>query len=175
MSQPASTLPNHPGAASLFRLSVGDTFPPLSATLTTGKALLLPEDAHGAWSVVLVYRGDWCPYCRTQLTDIQRHAETFEGMNINVFALSADSLDEAKRTVSRHGLTIPVAYGLTPGDVAASHGAYTGDDGDGAYLQATGFVLRPDGTVALAVYSSGAVGRLNAADVLGFIQYLRRQ
>ena len=74
--------------------------------------------------------------------------------------------------MARQHLTLPVAYGLDPAQVAHTHGAYTSDDG--AYLQATGFVLRPDGTVALALYSTGAVGRLTAADTLGFVQYLQK-
>jgi hypothetical protein len=41
-------------------------------------------------------------------------------------------------------------------------------------LQATGFVLRPDGTVAVAVYSSTAIGRLVAADTINFLKYLQK-
>ncbi|BDP43840.1 peroxiredoxin (plasmid) [Deinococcus aetherius] len=155
-----------------LRLQPGAAFPALSAPLLGGGTLTLPQDALGAWSVVLLYRGDWCPYCRTQLTDFQRAAEKYAAAGVRVFALSADTEEEAQKTLTRHALTLPVAYGLNPGAVARSHGASTGEDG--AYLQATGFVLRPDGTVALSLYSSGAVGRLNAADTLGFIQYLQK-
>jgi hypothetical protein len=35
------------------------------------------------------------------------------------------------------------------------------------YLQSAGFVLAPDGTVRVAVYSSDAIGRLVADDVAG--------
>lgn len=153
------------------RLEAGQRFPALSAPLLGGDTLNLPGDARGAWSVVLLYRGDWCPYCRTQLTDFQRAAQKYAEAGVRVFSLSADTGEEAQKTAERHALTLPVAYGLNPGAVAGSHGASTGEDG--AYLQATGFVLRPDGTVALSLYSSGAVGRLNAADTLRFIQYLQ--
>jgi hypothetical protein len=43
------------------------------------------------------------------------------------------------------------------------------------YLQATGLVLRPDDTIALAVYSSSAIGRLVAADTINFLEYLQQQ
>jgi len=45
---------------------------------------------------------------------------------------------------------------------------------DPLYLQATDFVLRPDGTVAVAVYSSSAIGRLVAADTVNFLKYLQK-
>jgi hypothetical protein len=41
------------------------------------------------------------------------------------------------------------------------------------YLQSTGFILAPDGTVLTAVYSSAAIGRLVMDDVLGFSRYTR--
>jgi len=42
------------------------------------------------------------------------------------------------------------------------------------YLQATGFVLHPDGTIAVSVYSSGAIGRLVGADTANFIKYMQQ-
>jgi hypothetical protein len=41
------------------------------------------------------------------------------------------------------------------------------------YLEATGFVLGPDGKVIVSVYSSGAIGRLVPEDVAGLVEYVR--
>jgi len=38
------------------------------------------------------------------------------------------------------------------------------------YLQATTFVLRPNRTVAVAVYSGGTIDRLVAADTINFLK-----
>jgi hypothetical protein len=38
------------------------------------------------------------------------------------------------------------------------------------YLQATGFALWPNGTVAVAVYSGGTIDRLVAADTINFLK-----
>ena len=46
---------------------------------------------------------------------------------------------------------------------------------DPAYLQATGFVLDPEGKVIVSVYSSGAIGRLLPDDVAGLINYVKSQ
>jgi len=40
-------------------------------------------------------------------------------------------------------------------------------------LQSTSFVLAPDGTVVNAVYSSSAIGRLVAEDVVGLVSYIK--
>ncbi|MGV7852378.1 peroxiredoxin, partial [Mycobacterium kansasii] len=55
--------------------------------------------------------------------------------------------------------------------VSAAVGAYT--NSDPVYLESTGFVLAPDGTVLTAVYSSGAIGRLMPDDVLGLLAYIQ--
>lgn len=125
---------------------------------------------------MLFYRGDWCPFCRGQLSDFQRHLEQFAGVNAKVVALSVDTKADAEQTVSRHHLEFPVAYSLDPEAVAAEVGNYLSDGSDGkpTCFQATGFVLTPEGKVAVALYSSNAVGRLNAADTLGVIKYAQQ-
>lgn len=155
------------------RVARGQTLPTWEAPLVGSGQINLPEDVADGWAVVLFYRGHWCPYCRQQLTDFQAHLEAFQERDVAVVALSADPADQAELTVERHGLEFPVAYGIEPRRARETLGSYLGPDE--GFVQATGFVLAPDGEVKLAVYSSGAVGRLVAKDVLGFIDYERSQ
>ena len=89
-----------------------------------------------------------------------------------LLALSVDPLEEARKTAERHGLTFPLGYGVNGPEFAAQTGAFF--DETKRYLQATGFVLQPDGLVAHAVYSTGPVGRYDASDVIGLIDYLSK-
>jgi hypothetical protein len=41
------------------KLDSGDLFPPMGFQLVDGTKLMLPEEANGTWSVLLVYRGIW--------------------------------------------------------------------------------------------------------------------
>ena len=43
------------------------------------------------------------------------------------------------------------------------------------FLQATGFVVKPDRTIAVSQFSSGPIGRLVWPDVLGLVQYYKKQ
>lgn len=156
-----------------IRLAMGEPFPSLTASLVEGGRITLPDDVSDGWTVLLFYRGHWCPYCRKQLDDFQRNLDAFRDADVRVVALSADPENEAGRTVEQHRIGFPVAYGLDPAEARDTLGAYLG--GDDAFIQATGFVLDPGGLTTLAVYSSGAVGRLVAADVLGLIEYARSQ
>ncbi|UQN08899.1 redoxin domain-containing protein [Deinococcus sp. QL22] len=81
------------------RLLDGDLFPSLSAPLVGG-VLELPGAAQGYWSVVLLYRGDWRPFCRTQFSDFQKLAEQYAAEDVRVFVLSADASEAAEKTVA---------------------------------------------------------------------------
>ena len=65
----------------------------------------------------------------------------------------------------------PAGYGADAGAIAAATGAYI--SADSRYVQSTGFLLDPDGRVEIAVYSSGAIGRLVPDDVAGYVRYLK--
>jgi peroxiredoxin len=154
-----------------MRLDNGQTFPTLSATSVGGGKVNLPGDLAGSWGVVLFYRGHWCPYCRQQLVDFQHALADYDKAGIKVVALSVDSETEARKTVDQHHLTFPVAYGVDAKEAADKLGVFTNPEP--RFIQASGFVLSPDGRIVQLVYSSGAVGRLVAKDTLGLINYLK--
>ncbi len=103
------------------------------------------------------------------MADFQSRISDFDEKGIKVIAASADSIEDAWKSVERKRLTFPIAYGLDARAFAAMTGAFF-DDVRG-YLQATGFILRPDGRVEQAVYSTGSIGRFTPADVLSLIDY----
>ena len=105
--------------------------------------------------------------------DFQRSLEQFHEIGAEVVALSVDPIEQAQQTVEKHNLTFPVLYGLDAHDIARKIGANVNENP--LYLQATGFVLRPDGKIAVSVYSSGAIGRLVGTDTINFIKYLQHQ
>ena len=149
----------------------GDSFPSLSLPAVGGGRLSLPADLAGGYGVVLIYRGHWCPYCNAQLGAFGRATETLTALGTKVVALSVDNQAEASALVDRLRLPFPVGYGADAAAIAAVTGAYTSTDS--RYLQSTGFVLGPDGRVEIAVYSSGAIGRLVPDDVAGYVRYVR--
>lgn len=157
------------------RLAEGQPFPPLALPLVGGGTLTLPEDLAGSTAVVLVYRGSWCPYCAAQLASFARADAKLTDAGVRVAALSADSKADAAGTVDELKLPFPVAYGADPDKLADVIGNYAGTDMPRRYAQTTNVVLDPAGRVMLAVYSSGAIGRLTPAEVLGYVAYLRRE
>ncbi len=154
----------------MSRLNYGQQLPPLEVPAVGGGTISLPGDLAGSYGVVLIYRGSWCPYCNAQLAAFSRAFDTLTELRVKVVALSVDDEETSTELVSKRKLRFPVGHSADADKVAAVTGAYVNDDPH--YLQSTGFILAPDGTVRLAVYSSGAIGRLVPDDVVGFIRYL---
>lgn len=151
----------------------GARMPELDVPRVGGGHLSLPADLVGSFGVVLVYRGAWCPYCNAQLAGFARAADTLAELDIKVGALSVDDGATSAELVAKHHLGFPVGHSADADVISRKTGAYTNDEP--RYLQSTGFVLAPDSTVITAVYSSGAIGRLVADDVVGLVRHLRSQ
>jgi peroxiredoxin len=154
----------------MSRLRNGQPFPPLEVPAVGGGTISLPDDLAGSYGVVLIYRGSWCPYCNAQLAAFSRALDALTELGVKVVALSVDDEETSAALVAKHKLRFPVGHSADAGKVAAATGAYINDEP--RYLQSAGFVLAPDGTVRVAVYSSDAIGRLVADDVAGYIRYL---
>src|SRR5262245_6211789 len=151
-------------------LQPGTPFPSLSVAAVGGGRIALPDDLAGSWGVVLLYRGSWCPYCVAQLTAFERAAATLDEIGVRVIALSVDDATTSTALVEKLRLGFPVGYGADADAIAAITGAFV--NAAPKYLQSTGFILDPSGRVRLAVYSTGAIGRLVPDDVAGLVRYL---
>ncbi len=159
------------------RLDAGDSFPALTFALTGGRQLRVPEDIDHPFQAILFYRGHWCPYCQAQLTSYQMALGKLEKEGIGVIAASVDEEEQSAGTIQSLGLTYPIAHGLPVIETAQATGAfYDGESTHRApYLQSTGFILGPDRRILLAVYSSGAMGRLGWQDVIAMVKYAQKK
>ena len=149
----------------------GDLFPPLTIDKVGGGRISLPGDVAGSYTVIIGYRGSWCPYCNAQLAGFARAKERLAAEGIRVVAFSVDDEATSAALIEKLHLDFPVGYGVDADAIAASLGAYTNESPK--HLQGTGFVLDPDGRILIALYSSGAIGRLVAEDVVGFVRYVK--
>ncbi len=87
-------------------------------------------------------------------------------------AVSVDTEEEAQKTIGECDITFPVGYGADYQEVTKLTGGFY--DERRKILHSTGYVLRPDGTIAVGVYSSGPIGRLVWQDVLNLVQFQKK-
>ena len=90
-----------------------------------------------------------------------------------MIAGSVDEKERAKEIVDKLGITYPVAYGMNPEEVSRITGAFY--EKERKILHGTGFLIRPDKTIAVACYSSGPIGRLTARDTLNLVRFYKKR
>lgn len=110
-------------------------------------------------------------FCRQQLADFQSSLESIQSEGVSILAGSVDPPDKAEEMIAATGVSFPVAYGLGAEDISRSIGVYYNPEAP--YLHAAGFILTPDGTVAVGCYSTGPIGRLTARDALALIIHFK--
>jgi thiol-disulfide isomerase/thioredoxin len=92
-------------------LRPGDPFPELMISTIGGPALALPGAFAGGFSVVLFYRGAWCPYCNALLRAFERASQPLADAGIRVASLSVDEEESTAALAEKHKLTFPLGYG----------------------------------------------------------------
>ena len=107
------------------------------------------------------------------MADFQGSIQELEIEQIRVIAGSVDEHEKAKEIVNQLGITYPVAYGMNPEEISRITGAFY--EKERRILHGTGFVIRPNKTIAVACYSSGPIGRLVARDVLNLVRAYKKR
>jgi peroxiredoxin len=100
------------------------------------------------------------------LADFARHQADLEQLGVQIVALSSDTETDARGILEELSLDFTVVWGLDPEAASAAIGCYTGIRQGRPHIQPASFLLKDDGTIAYAVYSSGKVGRFTAADAM---------
>ena len=93
-----------------------------------------------------------------------------DALGVKVVAASTDPLDKAKEVAAE--LSFPVAYGVTR-EMADRIGAWWEDRR--GIVQPSEFVVDASGKVRSATYSSGPIGRVDAADVVKLVNFYDKQ
>jgi peroxiredoxin len=85
-----------PASAAELGPAVGAAFPhELAAPDQTGKQQTL-QSLMGEKGVAIVFvrSADWCPFCKGQLVDVNRHFARFRALGLNVVSVSVDETAE---------------------------------------------------------------------------------
>ena len=156
------------------RLKNGQLFPDLEIPAVGGGALNLPSDLAGSYGVILIYRGHWCPFCNEQIAAFSAADQALSQAGIKVVAFSVDDEAATAEFVQTHHIPFKVGHSANVEKIVGATGAYDMEyPTKGRFLETTGFVLAPDGTIVNTVYSSRAIGRLVPSDVIRLVGFLK--
>lgn len=107
------------------------------------------------------------------MADYQAKLDELKALDVALVAGSIDAMDTAQKTARELSLTYPIAYGLDAQAVSSATGAFF--EPEKKFLHAAGFLLKPDGKIQVAAYSTGPLGRLTSADVVQLVKLLAKK
>lgn len=84
-------------------LLIGEKIPTLNLQDSKG-TVVSTETIFNKKSVLIVYRGGWCPYCNAQLADMQSIEKDVLALGYQIIAVSLDSPESIKETESKDKL-----------------------------------------------------------------------
>lgn len=81
-------------AEDIFPLLIGETVPAMKVTTVENKIVLTSDLFKKAPTVLLFYRGGWCPYCNAHLAAVGELSEEIREFGYQIVAVSPDSPDK---------------------------------------------------------------------------------
>ena len=93
-------------AMSTHPLSVGDQLPPHLFPLTiNNRPFDLSKSVHQKPTVLIFYRGGWCPFCNLQMGQLQAIQGKLKSMGYQMLAISADNPAHIRQSIKKHHLS----------------------------------------------------------------------
>lgn len=86
-------------------LLIGTRIPDVSVRTIDGESVRLRNLVNRKPTVLIFYRGGWCPYCSKHMAQLQEAEEQIVEMGYQVLAVSADRPEKLKESITEHDLS----------------------------------------------------------------------
>jgi peroxiredoxin len=108
-------------ATDISPLLVGEKVPEIGLLSADNSQLLLSKVTSNKKTILVFYRGGWCPYCNQQLSALGESEAKLIEMGYQIIAISPDSPQSMKETISKEKLNYTLLSD-SKGDVARAFG-----------------------------------------------------
>ena len=91
-------------AEDICPVPIGNGIPNVRITALDGTAVHLLDIIHQKPTVIIFYRGGWCPYCNRQLMDLQALETELQNLGYQIIAISSDRPEMLRDSLYQHHL-----------------------------------------------------------------------
>ena len=156
------------------KMAAGATFPNLSWPAVGGGRV---EPAAGdGWRLLIVYRGQHCPVCKTYLGTLNKLLDDFKAAGVTASVVSADTVGKAQAEAKAEGWRFPVGCDLSIPDMRALglyvSGPRSPQETDRPFSEPGAFVINPEGKVQIVDISNAPVARPDLRVLLGGLKFI---
>ena len=125
-----------------------DVFPDIQFKMMDGSTKQLGGKS-SRWTVLVAYRGDHCPRCKTYIAKLEELAKSYADREVDLYLASMDPEPVAKRTIEENNWTLPVAHSMSVEDCQRLSLFLTdheeGAELSGCYSEPGLYLINPEG------------------------------
>lgn len=170
-------------------LGVGDSIPKISYETISGKTLKLQDAVSEKPTVLIYYRGSWCPYCSNHLKELRLIERELTEQGFQLLAVSPDKPSELSQTLTKHSMAYQLLSDSKMTGAKALGIAFKVDAAIAEQLRSYGidlegasghnhhllphpavFIIDQQGTIVFAYVNQDYKVRLSASEILTAIQ-----
>jgi len=109
-------------------IKIGEEIPNANLQTIEGKEINIRDLVIGKKSILIFYRGGWCPYCNLHLSELVQIEDSLVKLGYKIIAISMDKPDNLRSTLEKHNMKYEL-YSDSKADVCTAFGiAFTVDD-----------------------------------------------
>lgn len=117
-------------AEDISPLLIGEAIPTVQLLTAEGKTFDLNKAVSEKPTMLVFYRGGWCPYCSLQLAGLMKIEPELIKLGYQVLAISTDSPENLKKTLSKEALNYTL---LSDADLSVARQFGIAYNGSGKY------------------------------------------
>jgi peroxiredoxin len=110
-------------------LAVGSKVPKVNVKTMEDKTIELPRLLSAQPTVLIFYRGGWCPFCNRQMSSLQSIEGDLKKLGYRILAVSPDRAVELKKSLGKNKLTYQLLSDSSMDAAKAFGVAFKVDDG----------------------------------------------
>ncbi|MBX3097429.1 MAG: AhpC/TSA family protein [Fimbriimonadaceae bacterium] len=109
-------------------VGVGSLVPDVPVTTVDGETKPLRNITNGNKTVIVFYRGGWCPFCNTHLQEVGQIKDELKAMGYQIVAISPDKPEELKKSMDKNEIDYTLLSDSSAGATKAFGLAFRVDD-----------------------------------------------
>jgi peroxiredoxin len=169
-------------------LLISEQIPEVDITSLDENTVSIKDVVKEKRSILVFYRGGWCPYCNKHLSAIGEATEKILNLGYQIIAISPDSPDELKKSADKNELSYDL-YSDSDGKLITEMGIafqatekyssmllkYSGDKNSGILPVPSLFVIDTDGTILFEYISPNYKNRITENLLLSVLKDLNKE
>nr|WP_069791714.1 peroxiredoxin-like family protein [Cyanobacterium sp. IPPAS B-1200]OEJ77707.1 alkyl hydroperoxide reductase [Cyanobacterium sp. IPPAS B-1200] len=160
----------------LNKLLTGKKVPSLEVNTLDGKIWKLSAQKPEKLTLIIFYRGCFCPICKSYGQEINKNIPQFEQLGVKVIYVSGDSHEKAQESQQTWQLDkLPIGYGVSL-QTMRDWGVYISEgvqeNEPPTFSEPAFFLVKDDGTLYYVGLNSNPFGRPSIQEMLGGIEFL---